>query len=131
MRVRLDRGVLVALLLAAGSWGLSCSKSPTNPSDTPTPTPTIVTITSAGVSPKSVQIALGSRVRFVNNDTKEHDMGSDPHPDHTDCPFINQVGILKPGEQRETANSVVARTCGYHDHEDPTNTAWQGTIITK
>jgi plastocyanin len=117
-------GLAVVLCLAA-----SCSKSPTTPTPSPTPVAATITITAAGVSPKSVQVALGSRIRFVNNDTREHDMGSDPHPDHTDCPPINQVGILKPGEQRDTGNLVVARTCGYHDHEDPDNTALQGSII--
>jgi plastocyanin len=110
--------------------GLAGCSSKTSPTPQPTPTTTI-TITSAGVNPKSVQIALGSRVLFVNNDTREHEMGSDPHPDHTDCPVINQVGLLLPGQQRETGNFVVVRTCGYHDHEDPTNPLWQGSIITK
>jgi len=119
---------LALCLLAAACGAVTCSKSPTNPSGTVSAT---VTITSAGVNPKSVQIALGGRVRFVNNDAVEHDMGSDPHPDHTDCPAMNQVGLLKPGEQRDTGNFVIARTCGYHDHEDPTNTNWQGNIITK
>lgn len=116
---------LAGVVLLAG-----CNK--TSPSPTPTPTPTVtVTITAAGASPKTVQIALGARVLFVNNDTREHEMGSDPHPDHTDCPVINQVGLLQPGQQRETGNFVVIRTCGYHDHEDPTNPLWQGSIITK
>jgi plastocyanin len=118
-------GWLVVVVALAG-----CDKTSPTPAPTSTPTTTI-TITSAGVSPKSVQIALGARVLFVNHDTREHEMGSDPHPDHTDCPFLNQVGLLQPGQQRETGNSVVVRTCGYHDHEDPTNTLWQGAIITR
>ena len=109
----------------------TCSKSPTTPSPSPTPAQTTVTITAAGVSPKSVTISLGSRVLFINSDTRDHDMASDPHPDHTDCPVMNQVGLLKPGEQRETGNFVVVRTCGYHDHDDATNVSLQGNIITK
>ena len=124
----MGRPLLTLCLLTAVWAAAACGKGPTNPSGT---TSTTVTITPAGVNPKSVEIALGSRVRFVNNDTVEHEIGSDPHPDHTDCPPINQVGLLKPGEQRETGNFVIARSCGYHDHEDPTNTNWQGTIITK
>ena len=118
-------GWLVVAVALAG-----CSK--TSPTPTPTTTPSVtITITSAGANPKSVQIALGARVLFVNNDTREHEMASDPHPDHTDCPVLNQVGLLQPGQQRETGNFVVVRTCGYHDHEDPTNPLWQGAIITK
>ena len=112
-------GWLVVAVAFAG-----CSK--TSPTPTPTTTPSVtITITSAGANPK------GARVLFVNNDTREHEMASDPHPDHTDCPVLNQVGLLQPGQQRETGNFVVVRTCGYHDHEDPTNPLWQGAIITK
>ena len=103
----------------------SCNKNPAGPAGAAA----TITITSAGVTPKDVQIPLGARVRFVNNDAVEHDMGSDPHPDHTDCPPINQVDLLKPGEQRETGNMVVLRTCGFHDHDNPNNTAVQGSIV--
>jgi hypothetical protein len=56
-------------------------------------------------------------------------MGSDPHPDHTACPELNQVGLLRPGETRETGNLVLVRTCGYHDHNDFDNTSLQGRIV--
>ena len=36
--------------------------------------------------------------KFVNNDSRSHEMFSDPHPEHTDCPEINQVGFLSPGQ---------------------------------
>jgi hypothetical protein len=56
-------------------------------------------------------------------------MSSDPHPAHTDCPAINSVGFLQPGESRATANLTTARTCGFHDHNRDTDTTLQGTII--
>ena len=115
-----------ALAIALAS---ACGPAPAAP--TPPVPPTTVRITTTGMSPKSVDIALGSRVLFVNNDIREHTMGSDPHPDHTDCPVINQVGLLRPGEQRETGNFVALRGCGYHDHELPTDTSLQGTITAK
>lgn len=55
-------------------------------------------------------------------------MSSDPHPDHTDCPEINQVGHLNPNQSRQTGNLNTARACGFHDHDDPFNTALTGTI---
>lgn len=97
--------------------------TPTPPGSTPT-----LTITAAGVNPQAVEVALGSRVRFVNNDTRSHYMSSDPHPDHTDCPEINQAGFLQPGQSRETGNLVQVRTCGFHDHDDPNNASLRGTI---
>ena len=56
-------------------------------------------------------------------------MASDPHPEHTDCPEINQVGLLTPGATRETGNLVTVRTCGFHDHDNPTNAGLRGRII--
>jgi plastocyanin len=92
---------------------------------------TTVTITAAGVSPKDIQVSLGARVLFVNNDTKSHDMSSDPHPEHTDCPPINQVGFLQPGQSRETGNLVTARLCGFHDHDNPDVQNLHGTVTIK
>ena len=98
----------------------------------PTPAPsggTTITITATGVSPKSITVSAGSRVTFVNNDTRVHDMNSDPHPEHTDCPEINQVGFLASGQSRQTGNLNTTRTCGFHDHDLPQNTSLQGSIV--
>ena len=114
----------VALSLAA----VACGSKTTEPTPTPGPSNTI-TITAAGVSPKSIQVTPGSRVRFVNNDTRSHNMTSDPHPEHNDCVDVNQVGFLSAGQSRETGNLVVARTCGFHDHDMPEVTGLQGSII--
>ena len=50
---------------------------------------------------------------------RSHEMFSDPHPEHTDCPEINQVGFLSPGQSRQTGNLNTVRTCGFHDHATP------------
>ena len=137
---RLRRGrrcALGALLLAAVACGGGGGGSAPNTPSTPVPTPnpvvadpnTTITITSAGVSPKQVTVAVGGRVTFVNNDTAFHEMSSDPHPIHTDCPEINSVGALSPGTTRQTAAFTRARTCGFHDHGQENNTSLQGQIV--
>ncbi len=102
-----------------------------NPNPTPTPSPSsaTVTITSSGVSPKSVTISVGGRVTFVNNSSQFHEMLSDPHPQHTDCPPMDDIGALAPGQSRQTGVFTIARTCGYHDHGQPGNASLQGTIV--
>jgi hypothetical protein len=70
----------------------------------------------------------GSRVVFVNSDSRTHNMTSDPHPTHEDCPELNQVGFLNPGQRRESGNLVVSRTCGFHDHDNPGTLTLQGAI---
>jgi hypothetical protein len=56
-------------------------------------------------------------------------MESDPHPEHTDCPDINQVGFIVPGQMKLTGNLNVVRTCGFHDHNQPDVTRLQGSIV--
>jgi plastocyanin len=87
-----------------------------------------ITISNNAVSPQVVTISPGSRVTFVNSDSRAHDMASDPHPLHTDCPELNQVGFLSAGQSRATGNLNTVRTCTFHDHNQDTNTALQGTI---
>jgi plastocyanin len=98
----------------------------------PPATVVVVTITSAGVSPSTITISPGTRVRFVNNDVVAHDMTSDPHPSHTQCPEINAAGlVLGGGQSKDTAAFNTVKTCGYHDHNDSDNPRWSGTIIVR
>jgi hypothetical protein len=90
-----------------------------------------ITITTAGVDRKQVEIPVGGRVAFVNNDSGAHEMSSDPHPIHTDCPPLNQVGALAPGRTGVTGALTIVRTCGFHDHGLPTNAELQGTIVVR
>jgi len=120
------RWTLLAGLLAMCGCSGSSGGSATGP-DTGTAATTI-TITSSGVSPKAITISPGTQVTVINRDTVEHQMYSDPHPDHTDCPEFNSVGFLAPGAARQTGNLTRVRTCGFHDHERPLETQLQGNI---
>jgi plastocyanin len=118
-----------ALAVLTVAWAaVTCkAKTPSEPSG-PATAATVITITASGVSPRDVQIALGDRVLFDNRDTRPHTMTSDPHPEHSDCPPVNQVGFLSAGQQRETGNFVQARTCGFHDHDLPDVQSLRGSI---
>jgi plastocyanin len=110
--------------------GLSCGGGSAPSTPTPVPSnPFTFTITSSGVSPKEFTVPPGTRVLFVNNDSRSHAMSSDPHPEHTDCPAVNSVGTLASGQNRETGNLNDVRTCGFHDHDNPDNANLKGRII--
>ena len=131
--------VLATALTVAACGGDSSPTTPSpspTPSPTPTPTPTpspgagtTITITASGVSPKSLTVSVGSRVTFVNNSSQPHDMNSNPHPEHTDCPEINFVDLLTVGQTKLTGNLNTPRTCGYHDHLNDTNNSLRGSIV--
>lgn len=127
--------VAIAVSGAACNGGEDGGGTPTNPTPSPGPTPppggggTTITIGSDGrVNPSAITVSTGTQVTFVNNDDVNHDMSSNPHPTHTDCVEINQVGFLAPGQSGQTAALNTARTCGFHDHNQPTDTGLQGTI---
>ena len=123
MRFRSVFAVLVASCAACG--GDSPPSNPNNPTN-----PYTITISAGGVvSPKQLMVPPGTRVLFVNNHSRRHDLTSDPHPDHLDCPELNQVGALNAGQSRETGNLVIVRTCGFHDHDDPDNVNLRGSIV--
>lgn len=120
--------------LACGGGSTSTPTSPTTPTTPTTPggNPSTATITIGNdgrVTPAQVTIAVGGRVTFVNNHNLSHDMSSDPHPEHSDCPPLAQVGFLSAGQSRTSGNFNTARTCGFHDHNLPENTGLQGRII--
>jgi len=110
--------------MLAACGGGSTPSTPTNPDN-----PNQMVISPAGVlTPSQITVTAGSRVLVINNHSKPHQIASDPHPEHTDCPEINQVGLLAPGQRRETGNFVTVRTCGLHDHDEPDNANLKGRI---
>src|SRR5262245_23634253 len=112
---RRTRWRVVVLLTASAALACGKSDAPASPSGSPV-SGTTITITASGANPRRLSIARGSQVTFVNNDRVVHQMYSDPHPEHTDCPEFDSVGQLAPGQTRQTTNLVTARTCSFHDH---------------
>lgn len=127
--------VMAAVALATACGGGGDGGTPTTP--TPggggagggAPASATITIEANGrVNPSTVTISQGGRVTFVNNHTRNHDMSSDPHPTHTDCPEMGQVGFLAPGQSGTSGPFNIVRTCGFHDHDAPGDTGLQGRI---
>jgi plastocyanin len=127
------RAVLIGIAAAAMACGGGSDNGnptgPTNPDNSPPVATTTITITANGVSPSRITVPLGARVTFINNDSRTHEMNSDPHPNHGDCPAIDDVGFIAVGQTKQTGNLTVARTCGFHDHNQPDTASLRGQII--
>jgi plastocyanin len=127
-------GSLAALGLLAGCGG----SSPSSPSSVTVivrdggvggTSGATITITGAGASPRAVTVAVGQTVTFVNNDSRAHEMASDPHPQHGSCPSMEAgLGTIPAGQTKATHAFANAGTCGYHDHLDDGNANLKGTI---
>jgi plastocyanin len=117
-------------MLACGDSNDGGGGSPLPPSGGgPGPSGATITISATGaVSPTTVSVTTGQSVTFVNNDTKSHQIDSNPHPTHTNCPSINAVDVIAAGQSKLSNAFTVAGTCGFHDHSEPNNAALQGTI---
>ena len=90
---------------------------------------TITIGANGAVSPTQVTVAVGQSVTFTNNSAGPHDMESDPHPVHSNCPSIANVGLLQAGQSKMTFGFANTGTCGYHDHNDSNNSNLQGRIV--
>jgi plastocyanin len=125
---------IVATMAACGGDG--GGGSPTAPggggsggSGSPGPVGATITIQGGRVNPAQVTVSVGQSVNFVNSDGTTRNVSSDPHPIHTDCPQINVVGNLANGQSRATNAFTQARTCGFHNHDDPDNDNFKGRIV--
>jgi plastocyanin len=129
-RTLLSAAMTMAMVTAFACGGSGGGGTSPTPVGSPGPSGATITITSAGVvSPSSVTINNGESVTFVNSDSRVHEMASDPHPAHTDCPPINALGTLQPGQSRLTNAMTTSRTCGFHDHLNDSNPNLRGTIV--
>jgi len=121
-------GVALALPACGGGDGYSSPSAPSGGGTTPTVAATI-TLTANGASDTLVRVTVGSRVRFTNNDSRVHRINSTPHGPHTDCPPVNEVGQLQPGESRDSGALNESRGCGFHDHLNPDDQRFRGQIL--
>jgi plastocyanin len=87
-----------------------------------------ITIRADGtIDPEEVRIAVGERVRFINQDSRQHQPTSNPHLSHTDCPPAN-MPIMSNGQSMNTQVFNQEVVCGFHDHINPDSGSLTGTI---
>ena len=92
------------------------------------PATPILTITDTGVSPNQIDLSNGQQVFVINESSRVHQLASNPHPIHTDCPPMNNPGALAPGESGLTGAFTSAGTCGWHDHLNPISDSLRGEV---
>jgi hypothetical protein len=122
---------LVAAAIVALVIGCGGSSTPsTSPSGgcTPSSNANTLVIMNGTICPQTITVARGSQLTIQNLDPSVHDMNSDPHPEHTDCPELNQIGNLQTNQSRISGNLNTARRCGMHDHINPDRASLKATI---
>jgi plastocyanin len=118
---RVAPGCIFALCLTGCGGGAG----PTTPS---APDQITINVTSGGFKPSDAVVAVGGRVTFDNIDNRLHSIASLPLTTHADCPALNDVGVLAPGQSKPTGVLAEAKTCGYHDVFSEGGALLTGTI---
>ena len=117
---------IIVMTLANCGGGYS-APPPTSPGGGTGAAATITIRSDGTFSPKEVQIAVGERVRFINQDSRPHQPTSNPHLQHTDCPSAN-LPELSTGQSQTTPAFNAPDVCGIHDHQNPDSTGMHGII---
>jgi hypothetical protein len=120
-------GAVTVAAVALSCGGSSSSTSPSG-SCTPSTNANTLIIMNGAICPQALTVTRGQQLTITNQDSRNHNMASDPHPEHTDCPELNQIGLLSTGASRSSGNLNTARTCGMHDHDDPNNGSLKARI---
>jgi len=137
--------IVVALFAAGGIFVLSrgSTSSPrvtdVNIEDTPQAENNIV-YSPQGFSPKTITVAQGTTVTFVNSSNRPFWPATNVHPTHTKYPgsdiskcstqkgtFFDACEDIDPGKSYSFTFSEVGEW-GFHDHLNPTAT---GTVVVK
>jgi len=118
-----------AVALSCGGGGSSNNSTGPSGSCTPSTNPATLVIQNGTICPQSITVTRGGQLTILNQDSSSHDMTSDPHPAHTDCPELNQIGFLNTNQQRTSGNLNTVRSCGMHDHSNPDRASLKATIV--
>jgi len=129
---RLSFSGAIALVVAAAAascgGGSATAPTPTTPAGVVAGSiGATISLTANGPVPSDVRIEATQKVRIINNDTRPHQINTNPHNFHTDCPANNTV-VLNPGQQFDTANFNDVKACGYHNHLLPDDQKFWGVI---
>jgi hypothetical protein len=119
--------VAVAVIAACGGGSSSVSTGPSG-GCTPSSSPNTLVIQNNTICPSTLTVTRGTQITVLNSDSRSHEMNSDPHPEHSDCPELNQIGHLEPSQSRQSGNLNTARRCGMHDHIAPDIATLKATI---
>lgn len=119
------RSVLLVSMIAAIT---SCDRGADLTGPASSRSTATIEIRSTGLDSRFTVIAPSGRVTFRNRDAVPHQIASDRHPDHQQCPQLNGP-LLAAGESfTATVPQEDHTSCGYHDELRLDDPAFSGTI---
>jgi hypothetical protein len=130
--IRLRHAAAMLALLFSTACGSSITAPPTNslldPSEPRSPNPAL-TVSAAGVDPQTLHLDSPVSVKFTNADHVAHKFEAALELGDGDCPEMNQLPTLEPGQNGSVAFTRSGVICAFHDAGAPTNFAFKGLIV--
>ena len=88
-----------------------------------------VDIAPAGVNPQVLHLDSPATVTFTNTDGIDHRLEAAPELAYGDCPEMNGLGTLQPGQSRSVTLTEHGFICAYHDAARPNDMPFQGIVV--
>ena len=107
-------GIVTTVGCANPGSGAGAMAKPTQPS-------LVSSFDPAGVSPRTRAVEAGSRIQFVNNDSRPHELYSN------DCRELAST-LLAPGQVFVAAFDVGPKTCHFQDLLAPSSPEYAGIV---
>jgi hypothetical protein len=135
VRLALSVSSAVALLAGAICTDVACSNRSSGSLDTTPPRMLRIVVSGDGVRPPAYA-GRPLQVQFFNDDSENHRMLSDPHPQHDGCPEMMDLGVMEPqrsvflkfSTDRRQGN-IALPVCRYHDETRPEDPRFWGSIM--
>ena len=88
----------------------------------------VVRLTASGISPQVTHVLSQTQIVFVNQDSVEQRIVAAPDLQYGECPEVDTVGVIRPGETRTL---VLGRyvLCAFRDANRPGQRAFEGLLF--
>lgn len=130
------RGIAVLAIVLGLFLMVGALYTTLNPSKEQLPTDTTVQapptaqikISKSGLSPQTITISAGTVLTWTNSDNKPHQPAADPHPLNNSIDGFDGDILLQEGDSLSFTFETPG-TYSIHDHLNPLNAKFQGTVV--
>jgi plastocyanin len=123
------RAAAAAVLVLLAGCGAKITSSQTTITDDNIQADVPVHVSASAFKPTTLHLFNGLVVTFVNDDAVPRTIDFDPvHSDQKGCAAVDVT--LQPGERRTTEPLPHFAACYFRDAQRPSDTAFQGVVVT-
>lgn len=115
-KARIVFGVAALLIVTVAAWAVFRSGPPKETAYQPVPVAE-VRITAQGFEPSVISVKKGTKITWVNDDDKMHQVVSNPHPSHEGLSGLKSEILNNEQTYEYTAGQT--GSYGYHDEINP------------